>query len=302
MRTRAALYGLGAAALMAVLGIAGGCGSGGAEGGDSETEHLKAQVRTLSDENIDLKRQVFQANHKVAIEQDAASTLKNDLKKLQKEHTNLQRDYEELAADFQTASEKGKKEREAKTPETAVAAVAKTPVEAPEDPEPRDAEGSRVKELTTQQTDLEAKITKVQAAIGIGQAKISSLARATIDKNMEVPPGGKIENGQVYRREPCTHSTWYDGRYVRRGCPYCPHYAAIGPAVVRGDYRTAAEKSAAINALRTELAPLHSELRSLKDQLDKVKAELVALRKKEASPAPATPPASDPAAAPGAGE
>jgi DNA repair exonuclease SbcCD ATPase subunit len=301
MRTRAALYGLGAAALMAVLGIAGGCGSGGAEGGDSETEHLKAQVRTLSDENIDLKRQVFQANHKVAIEQDAASTLKNDLKKLQKEHTNLQRDYEELAADSQTASEKGKKEREAKAPEKAAAAVTKTPAEAPEDPEPTDAEGSRVKELTTQQTDLEAKIAKVQTAIGTGQAKISSLARATIDKNMEVPPGGKIENGQVYRRDPCPHP-WTDGRYIRRGCPYCPHYAAIGPAVIPGDFKTTYDRSQAINAVRTELAPLHAELRSLKDQLDKVKAELVALRKKEASPAPATPPASDPAAAPGAGE
>ncbi len=293
MRTRTVLYGLGAAALAAALGLAGGCGD---EGGDAEAEHLKAQVRNLSDENLDLKRQVFEANHKVAIEQDAASTLKSDLKKLQKEHADLQRDYEELAADAQTASaaaEKRKKEGEAKPPEAAPA-VAK----ASEDPEPTDAEGSRVKELTTQQADLEAKITKIQAAIGVGQAKVSSLARATVDKKMEVPPGGKIENGQVYRREPCTHSTWYDGRYVRRGCPDCPHYAAIGPAVVRGDYRTAAEKSAAINALRAELAPLHSELRSLRDQLDKVKAELVALRKKETPPAPA----SDPAAAPGAGE
>lgn len=89
MKTRLALCGLGAAALAAMLVSAGGCGD---EGGDSESDQLKAQVRKLSDENTELKRQIFQANHKVGIEQDEGSGLRADLTKLQKEHGDLMRD------------------------------------------------------------------------------------------------------------------------------------------------------------------------------------------------------------------
>lgn len=84
--------------LVGVLAVTGGGGCGNSGEAASETARLKEEVRSLREENVALKRDVFAANHKTGIEKDAVARLDRELAKLKKDHAQLEEDYTELAA------------------------------------------------------------------------------------------------------------------------------------------------------------------------------------------------------------
>jgi phage shock protein A len=141
-----------------------------------------------------------------------------------------------------------------------------------------DADGESVAELEKTQADLEARIAALQPKIGQAETKIGVLARGKVDERMVPPAGGKIENGQVYRRE--VHNDWsYYGPYYY-GPNYGSHYeyVAIGPAVKTHDFRTQHDKEAAIQKVKEETLPLYQERKALQDELAAIKAKLAKLR------------------------
>ena len=118
--------------------------------------------------------------------------------------------------------------------------------------------------------DLEGRIKALQPKLGQCRSKIMGLARATVDQPMVPPPGGKIENGQVYRRDTCNDPTHYDYHHY--------HYAPIGPAVKKGDFSSQREKDEAVRKAREEALPMEQEFKALQDELAKAKAKLANLR------------------------
>lgn len=276
--------------LVGVLAVTGGGGCGNSGEAASETARLKEEVRSLREENVALKRDVFAANHKTGIEKDAVARLDRELAKLKKDHAQLEEDYTELAASIKPDggakedAEKAKaKEKEKAEAARIAAAQAKAVEKVGEEAGSADENAARIKELLAQQEKAEKRIADLMVTISGGQAKISSLARATIDKRMEVPRGCFVERGNIYRRrlicgrpeilrspEPWRVHRHTDACYSRYGYDS----DLVGPTVIPGDFRTLYDRTAAINAIRAELAPVHVELRAIKEELGKVKAEV----------------------------
>jgi hypothetical protein len=165
------------------------------------------------------------------------------------------------------------------TPMTAKAAAVLETATPPVAPPPvADADGESVAKLEKTKADLEARIAALQPKIGQAETKIGVLSRGKVDERMVPPAGGKIENGQVYRRE--VHNDWsYYGPYYY-GPNYGSHYefVAIGPAVKMHDFRTQHEKEAAIQKVREETLPLYQERTALQTELAATKAKLAKLR------------------------
>jgi len=276
MGGRNGVLGLWIAAAVALAAL-NGCESATPQEKEAENGRLKEEVGTLRQENIDLKQELRQANHKLGIEADAKG--------------QLSREMEKWRADFAQLKAAG---AAATTAATATAPVVTAPVvAAPAVAAPAVTDAPKVagtedkqeaiKTLMAQKSDLERRIAAIQIDINTGDTKTSALAKATVDRKQEVPTGGKVEGDTVYRPVPCPNPyTSQDGHYRvgRCGClhPERSHYAPMGPATIRGDFRTALDKTTAINELKSSQAPLHVELRTLKDQLAKVTQELVRLR------------------------
>ena len=234
---------------------------------ENENKRLKMEVAALSKEVMDLSRLGTEAGRALAAEKAATANLREELAELRKEADRIKAagakakaDYDRLAA---SARRGAPGEGEGPAPD---------PARAGRDPAKAEAGEVRRDELAAQETDIKRRIAHTQAAVGSARSKISSLARATVDAKAQLPPNGMIdENGQVCRQERENRGTlkYPDWRY---------RYVPIGPAVVRGDFRTVREKDAAVREAKAELAPLLTELRTLEAELAKVKAELVELR------------------------
>ena len=140
----------------------------------------------------------------------------------------------------------------------------------------RQGREKRMAEITKAISTLEPRITNLRVEIARGKAKVSALIRASIDVRMIPPPGGYIKDGQVWRR----------GKRYNVGTAKDPWWryrpdVPIGPAVKKGDFRTAHERSMAVEAAKTKLLPLFEELRPLEKELAQLKKELGKLRKEK---------------------
>lgn len=118
--------------------------------------------------------------------------------------------------------------------------------------------------------DLERQLQDLRSRIALGQAEVTRLIRATVDTRYVPPPGGRVYDGQVWRRESDAN-----GNVIR--------WVPLGPAVKQGDFRTAGQRDAAIAEAKAALLPLRVRERELVAALD--------AEKKAAKPAaaPATP-------------
>jgi hypothetical protein len=169
------------------------------------------------------------------------------------------------------------------TPMTAKGAAVLGTATPPVAPPPvADADGESIAALEKTKADLEARIAAIQPKIGQAETRIGVLSRGKVDERMVPPAGGKIEDGQVYRRE--VHNDWsYYGPYYY-GPSYGSHYeyVAIGPAVKTHDFRTQHDKEAAIQKVREETLPLYQERTALQTELAAIKAKLAKLRASKA--------------------
>jgi hypothetical protein len=151
--------------------------------------------------------------------------------------------------------------------ELAAAKVSPTAADpsAPSPPAAVPAAADSVAALGKKVADIESRIAVLRRQVIQSRDKIGALIRSTVDQAMIVPPGGKVEEGQVYR---------YDNEPGSR-----PRYVCIGPAVRKGDFRSQHEKDKAVLAAKDEAMPLGRELKALEDQLPEAKAALAKARK-----------------------
>ena len=224
-----------------------------------QNEALKANVETLRAENASLERQ----RYGVRTENEALK------RQLDAERTAAAQKMDKLVKELAAA----------KSSAPAAAATVAAPPRAPPGamilaaPAAAGTDPTSVAELEKTVADLEDRIKALQPKLGQARSKIMAMARATVDQPMVAPPGGKIENGQVYRREP--YGTWpYDDYYYG----HAPRYAPIGPAVKKGDFPSLREKEEAVRKLKEETLPMEQELKSLQDDLAAAKAKLAKLR------------------------
>lgn len=117
--------------------------------------------------------------------------------------------------------------------------------------------------------ELGAKIAELRPLLKLAMDKVTALIRSSVDVNMVPPSFGKIEHGQVYRRDA-----------VNRGSAEYPswryYYVPIGPAVKVGDFRTDHDRTRAIQAAEQEAAPLKLQMAQLRTDLERAVQELKA--------------------------
>lgn len=111
--------------------------------------------------------------------------------------------------------------------------------------------------LVARKRELEANIAEIQGRIGQVNSTASGIAKASVDVRIVAAPG-LLGNRDHY----------YDRYYDRR--------PGTTLEIQRGDYRTLAEKDAAITAAKRPLAGLLAELRRAQEELADVKRELLA--------------------------
>jgi hypothetical protein len=131
----------------------------------------------------------------------------------------------------------------------------------------------QIAEVQRAAAELDARIASLQARVNQGRNKVMLFVRSTVDTPMVPPAGGGI----------CTGMHTYPGPYHTEPMIIDANGRHLGPAVKRGDFKTAQEKEKAIRAAKEELIPLEQELRTLRDESAKAKDKLTKLR---AAPAP----------------
>jgi regulator of replication initiation timing len=106
--------------------------------------------------------------------------------------------------------------------------------------------------MTPEQTaaDLETRIAALRPKVLVMRNKVTELSRSTVDIPTPVPPGGIIQNGTVFKKESMIVAPFY-------------RLVPVGPAVKKGDFRTADEKEEAVKKAKAEWMPLDQELKSL---------------------------------------
>jgi chaperonin cofactor prefoldin len=269
--------------------ILAGCDSKVHEQMESEVKNLQARCEALSRENETLKS----ANDNLKAENSALDRnlygLKTEIDALKKQQETDRVATDQLKKDIAVAKAAASAEAAVATAPTPAAAP---PGDVPVAPAPAAPAGSAAppgaapapvaggeSEAALEKTkaDLEARLAALQPKIGQADSRIAGLQRGKVDERMVPPPGGKIEGGQVYRRE--LHNDWsYYGPYY--GPSYGSHYeyVPLGPAVKKHDFRTPQEKDAAIRTAKEEALPLYQERKALQDQLAATKAKLAKLR------------------------
>jgi regulator of replication initiation timing len=256
-----------AVGLAAVLA---GCDTRANEQMESEAKNLQARCEAFRRENDGLKTSVDNLtaeNTAMGRKQYGLQTENDTLKKqLEAERVASAQKIEQLTRELALArGDPGAPVATAvadPAPAPKTAATARSPAVGTSTPA---ADGVSVAEMEKTVADMDGRIKTLQSKVGLARNKIMGLARATIDQQLIPPAGGKIENGQVYRREP--REVW----------PYYI-YAPIGPAVKTGDFRSFKDKEDAIRAAKEEASPMEQELKSLQDELAAAKAKLGKLR------------------------
>jgi len=237
---------------------------------EKERNQLESEVSSLKSENNKLKKQL-------TAESSVVTGLKEEIESLKVGGVAAVRAVAEAAA----AEAAARQSAEPATPSTDELRLVD-----------RQERENRIAEITKGISALEPRITNLRAQIARGQAEASALARATLDAKMIVSPGCFVEGENLYRRklicgrpevlrspnswEVHTHS---DSCYSRYGY----NSQLLGPAVKRGDFRTALDKDMAIEAVKAKLLPLFEEVRALDAELDPLKKELGELRKEKIS-------------------
>lgn len=223
-----------------------------------QNEALKATVDTLRAENAALERQ----RYGVRTENEALK------RQLDAERTAAAQKMDKLVKEL-AAAKSSAPAAAATVAAPAGAARAASPASARDSPAgaapAAGADQATVAELEKTVADLNGRIKALQPKLGQARSRIMGLARATVDQQMVAPPGGKIEGGQVYRREPYDYWPYYG-------------YAPIGPAVKKGDFPSQREKEEAVRKAKEETLPMEQELMSLQDDLAAAKAKLAKLR------------------------
>jgi hypothetical protein len=250
-----------------------GCENQAPEQAQTDFKNLQARCEALKGQNDTLKKSLEDTTN-------ALDSLKADKEAMDRKWYGIEADRQSLKQQLASSNmtiEQLQKELASNNPAgTSASFVA--PQAAPMAPQPATvapgtgADDATIAALEATLADLDARIKAIQPGLGQARSKIMALARATVDVQMAAPPGGKIENGQVYRRD-------YDssGRpmvdYSRR-----PVYSSLGPAVKKGDYSSQREKEEAFRKAKEEALPLEIELRSLQEQQAAAKAKLTKIR------------------------
>jgi hypothetical protein len=256
---------------------------------------LQGEVRRLAEEVGNLKAQ----NHSIAQERERLEremgSLREENKGLKEQvtvqHARVSQLEEEVGRFVADMDVDGTAKAE---PEAVVVPQTETVLNADT---LRQEQEKRTLEVTKAITDLELCIKNLRVRIGRGQAKVSSLTKATVDARVELPPGAYIEVDRdtgieyIYRRELTCGRLEGTGRapgasrfgFVseHRHSENCYTHRNIGPAVRVGDFRTVHDRTLAIEAAKTELLPFYEELRPLEKELAQLKEELGKLRKEK---------------------
>lgn len=283
----------GTTVVCALLLLVGGC--------DSETDshtHLQAEIaktkarrEALEAERLKMQR-VSESTHSTKRRLEAkVASLTDGLNKLENENAELKR----AAAESRDREEKLRREiqaleaRRARGPRPAAPPQPTGGPKAHQPPKPAGKEEQAVL-LRVSMKAMEERITELRSRVAKGQAKVSSVIRTTVDVRMQPPPSGMVippkgsyqnhyggPDGLILRRERVITGSHQEGRRLVQDYYY--RYVPIGPAIKRGDFRTAHDRDAAIAEAKNEVLPLHEERRRLEADLEQLKKDLVALEK-----------------------
>jgi hypothetical protein len=132
-------------------------------------------------------------------------------------------------------------------------------------------------------TDLEARIADLRPKLQEMRNKVTEISRSTVDVVTPVPAGGVIRGDTVYRKDSLIVAPYFKN-------------TAIGPAVKKGDFRTAAEKEDALHKARDAVAPMDRDLKALQAEQAAAKGKLLKLKVPAQAADPAATPAPEPPA------
>ena len=246
-----------------------GCDSQGQNAADSELKTLQGRVTSLTRENDRLKTSTdtMKAENTSAARKLQALTVENSQLKRQLE---LARDAAKAAAAPVAAAPAAEPNVVTTDGETVMGGTAPArPAAAAADRE--------IVALERSVTDLEARIADLRPKLQEMRNKVTEISRSTVDVVTPVPAGGVIRGDTVYRKDSLIVAPYFK-------------YTAIGPAVKKGDFRTAAEKEDALHKARDAVTPMDRDLKALQAEQAAAKGKLLKLK------VPAQ--AADPAAAP----
>jgi len=247
---------------------------------ESDAKRLEAKCDALKRENETLRLAVDNLRAEKAVMEKDLARLKSDNNSLK---TQLESEKESAAAQIEELKAQLAAARLVRPPPGAAAApptpanpagagAPATPGATTTPPAPVRDE-VQIAEIERAAAELDAKIAALQARVNLGRSKVVSLIRSTVDTPMVPPAGGGI----------CTGMHTYPGPYHTEPMIIDVNGRHLGPAVKRGDFRTAHEKEKAIQTAKEELLPLEQELRTLCDESAKAKEKLAKLRTAPAS-------------------
>jgi len=259
-----------------------GCDNQAQNAADPELKTLQGRVTSLTRENDRLKTSVdtMKAEN---------TSMARKLQALTVENSQLKRQVE-LARDA------------AKTASATAAATAGSPAANPNvvttagesvmggtasvRPAAAPAGESEAVTLERSVADLEVRIANLRPKVLEARNKVTEISRSTVDVATPVPAGGTIQNGMVYRKDSLIVAPYFK-------------YTPIGPAVKKGDFRTAADKEDALRKAKDAVAPIDRDLKALQAEQAAAKGKLLKLKvPAQAADAPATPAPDQPAEKP----
>ncbi|MCX5682310.1 MAG: hypothetical protein NT049_01320 [Planctomycetota bacterium] len=269
------VYGL-AVGLAAILS---GCDNKAQDSADSEAKNLQARITSLTRENAGLKASVDTLRAESTAADRKLSGLKN-------ENAQLKRQVELANAAAKSAAANA----------AAVAAKPAVAGDTLESPTGIVVQGGKLPGRTTTVSpaesaesaaaaaekaaaDLEARIAALRPKVLALRNKFMELSRSTVDTLTQMPPGGVIQNGNIFKKESLIVAPYY-------------RLVLVGPVVKKGEFRTADEKEEAIKKAKAEWFPLDQELKSLIAEQAAAKSKLKAMN--PTPDAPAEQPAAQP--------
>lgn len=255
-----------------------GCDNQAQDAADSELKTLQGRVTSLTRENDRLKTSTdtMKAENTSAARKLQALTVENSQLKRQLE---LARDAAKAASATPAAAAKP-------VADPNVATTAGESVmggTAPARPAAAPAAETEAVALERSVTDLEARIADLRPKLQEMRNKVTEISRSTVDVVTPVPAGGVIRGDTVYRKDSLIVAPYFK-------------YTAIGPAVKKGDFRTAAEKEDALHKARDAVTPMDRDLKALQAEQAAAKGKLLKLKVPAQAADPAATPAPEPPA------
>ena len=257
-----------------------GCDNQTQNTADSEVKTLQGRVTSLTRENDRLKTSAdtMKAENTSLARKLQALTVENSQLKRQVE---LARDAAKAAAAPVAAAPAADSNVVTTDGETVMGGTA------PARPAAAAAAADReIVALERSVADLEARIADLRTKLQEARNKVTEISRSTVDVATPVPAGGTIQNGMVYRKDSLIVAPYFK-------------YTAIGPAVKKGDFRTAAERDEALHKAKDAVVPMDRDLKALQAEQAAAKGKLLKLKSPpQAANPPATPAPDQPAEKP----